>query len=77
VSRRLDDPLPADPTRPFDTRGAVLSAVGLVLLVMGILAADNNAWLMIALMVAGVLVLCGFSNRWARSSAPARSRCCQ
>ena len=60
LSRRLDDPLPADPTRPFDTRGAVLSAVGLVLLVMGILAADNNAWLMIALMVGGGLVLVWF-----------------
>ncbi len=60
LSRRLEDPLPADPTRPFDTRGAVLSAVGLVLLVMGILAADNNAWLMIALMVGGALVLVWF-----------------
>ena len=60
LSRRLEDPLPADPTRPFDTRGAVLSAVGLVLLVMGILAADNNAWLMIALMIGGALVLVWF-----------------
>ncbi len=60
LSRRLVDPLPADPTRPFDVRGAVLSAVGLVLLVMGILAADNNAWLMIALMAAGALVLVWF-----------------
>ena len=31
LSRRIDDPLPADPTRPFDTGGAVLSAAGLVL----------------------------------------------
>ena len=60
LSRHLDDPLPADPTRPFDTRGAVLSAVGLVLLVTGILAADNNTWLMIALMVGGALVLVWF-----------------
>ena len=30
LSRGLNDPLPADPTRPFDTVGAVLSAVGLV-----------------------------------------------
>ena len=35
LSRRVDDPLPADPTRPFDTGGAVLSAVGLVLVVHG------------------------------------------
>ena len=60
LSRHLDDPLPAEPTRPFDVLGAVLSAVGLVLLVMGILAADNNVWLMIALIVAGALVLVWF-----------------
>ncbi|MEV4445715.1 hypothetical protein [Streptomyces mirabilis] len=33
------------PPRSFDIVGAVLSAVGLVLVVMGILAADNNIWL--------------------------------
>ena len=60
LSRRLEDPLPADPTRPFDLLGAALSAIGLVLLVMGILAADNNAWLMIALIAAGALVLVWF-----------------
>ncbi|WP_078912263.1 MFS transporter [Streptomyces sp. NRRL S-646] len=60
LSRRMDDPLPPDPTRPFDTTGAVLSAVGLVLVVMGILAADNNVWLMIALLAAGALVLWWF-----------------
>src|SRR4051812_7891743 len=27
LSRRVEDPLPADPTRPFDASGAVLSAV--------------------------------------------------
>jgi MFS family permease len=60
LSRHLDDPLPADPTRPFDLLGAVLSAVGLVLLVLGILAADNNVWLMIGLIVGGALVLVWF-----------------
>jgi MFS family permease len=60
LSRRIHDPLPADPTRRFDTGGAVLSAVGLVLIVMGILAADDNAWLMLALLVAGALVLVWF-----------------
>src|SRR4051794_4456718 len=60
LSRRIRDPLPADPTQSFDTRGAVLSAIGLVLIVMGILAADNNGWLMIALIVAGALVLVWF-----------------
>src|SRR5215467_2418846 len=29
LSRGLTDPLPADPTRPFDAAGAVLSAVGM------------------------------------------------
>jgi MFS family permease len=60
LSRAIKDPLPADPTRPFDTIGAVLSAVGLVLIVMGILSADDNGWLMIALLTAGALVLAGF-----------------
>ena len=78
LSRRIDDPLPADPTRPFDTRGAVLSAVGLVLVVMGILAADNNLWLMLGLIVAGALVLAVvLPARCAPRSAPARSRCCR
>ena len=45
LSRRLEDPSPADPTRVPDTLGAVLSAVGLVLVVLGILAADDNGWL--------------------------------
>ena len=60
LSRSMKDPLPADPTRSFDTIGAVLSAVGLVLIVMGILAADNNLWLMIALLAVGAVVLAGF-----------------
>jgi len=60
LSRTMKDPLPADPTRSFDTTGAVLSAVGLVLIVMGILAADNNLWLMIALLAVGAIFLAGF-----------------
>jgi MFS family permease len=42
LSRRIKDPLPPDPSRSFDTGGAILSAIGLVLVVMGILAADNS-----------------------------------
>src|SRR6188472_3919554 len=42
LSRAIEDPLPPDPTLHFDILGAVLSAVGLVLVVMGILAADDN-----------------------------------
>ncbi|HEX6875896.1 MAG TPA: MFS transporter [Nocardioidaceae bacterium] len=60
LSRRLNDPLPPDPTKSFDTGGAALSAVGLVLVVLGILAADNNGWLMVTLLVAGALVLLWF-----------------
>ncbi|MET9908736.1 MFS transporter [Streptomyces sp. NPDC006476] len=63
LGRRLEDPLPPDPTRSFDTGGAILSALGLVLVVMGILAADNNVWLMIGLLVLGALVLLCFF-RW-------------
>jgi MFS family permease len=61
LSRRyVKDPLPADPTRPFDTGGAVLSALGLVLVVMGILATDDNLWVMLGLVLAGALVLAWF-----------------
>lgn len=60
MSRDLRDPLPPEPDRPFDVRGAVLSATGLILLVTGILAADDNVWVMVALLVAGALVLAGF-----------------
>ncbi|GAA1638409.1 MFS transporter [Georgenia ruanii] len=67
LSRRsLEDPLPADPTRHFDVRGAILSAVGLILLVMGILAASTNLLLMLALIVAGGLVLVWFFA-WVRA----------
>ena len=60
LSRPLEDPVPPDPARPFDTIGAVLSAVGLVLVVMGVLAADDNVWLMLTLLAVGGLVLAGF-----------------
>ena len=60
LARHVEDPLPPDPTSVFDTGGAVLSALGLILIVMGILAADNNVWLMVSLIVAGALVLLWF-----------------
>jgi MFS family permease len=66
LSRGIQDPLPADPTRQFDIGGAVLSGVGLVLFVMGILAADNNLWLTLGLMTAGALVLAWFFH-WIRA----------
>jgi MFS family permease len=60
LSRKLRDPLPADPTRPFDTVGAVLSAGGLFVVVMGILAADVNIVYTAVLVVIGVLILVAF-----------------
>ena len=60
LSRNIVDPLPADPHRPFDTVGAILSATGLVVLVGGIMAADTNLALMALLIVAGAIILAGF-----------------
>ncbi|MEV0297471.1 MFS transporter [Nocardia sp. NPDC050710] len=60
LGRRITDPLPEDPTASFDLPGAVLSAVGLILIVMGILAADNDFRLMLALLAAGLAVLALF-----------------
>ncbi|KQR52224.1 MFS transporter [Leifsonia sp. Leaf336] len=60
LSRTLTDPVPADPKRPFDIVGAVLSALGLFVLVMGILAADTSVPLMIVLVIVGVAILVGF-----------------
>ena len=60
LSRRIVDPLPADPTRPFDAVGAVLSAVGMFFVVFGILQADNDVVLMLVLLAAGAAFLGGF-----------------
>jgi MFS family permease len=66
LARGIHDPVPADPHRPFDTVGSILSAVGLVVLVGGIMAADQSIVLMAVLIVAGALVLTGFFA-WIRS----------
>src|SRR5512132_4069748 len=55
LSRRLDDPLPADPTRPFDAVGAILSAVGMFFVVFGILQAGTNNALFVAFLVLGIV----------------------
>jgi MFS family permease len=60
LSRRIRDPLPPDPTRPFDIVGAILSATGLVVLVMGILAADKNVAIAVVLLALGSSVIGGF-----------------
>ena len=60
LSRRLDDPLPPDPTRPFDAVGAILSAVGMFFIVFGILQAGDNNTLLIVSLVVGVVLLVAF-----------------
>jgi MFS family permease len=45
LSRSIVDPLEPDPTRPFDLVGAILSALGMVFVVVGILEADTNLFL--------------------------------
>ena len=57
LSRSMTDPLPADSTRPFDVLGTILSAAGLVLVVTGVLAADNDLVLTAVLVVSGALLL--------------------
>ncbi len=60
LSRRLVDPLPPDPTRPFDAVGAILSAVGMFCVVFGILQAGTNNVLFAVFLVLGVALLVGF-----------------
>ena len=60
LSRRMVDPLPPDPTRPFDAVGALLSAVGMFFIVFGILQADNDALLLAVLLAAGAVFLAWF-----------------
>jgi MFS family permease len=61
LSRRLDDPLAPDPTRPFDAIGAILSAVGMFCIVFGILqAGSNNALLAIFLVIGAAFLLAFF-----------------
>ncbi len=62
LSRRgVVDPLPPDPERPFDTVGAVLSAVGLFCLVFAILQiGTHNVLAAILAAVGAVFLLCFF-----------------
>jgi MFS family permease len=66
LARSVEDPVAPDPTRRFDVGGAVLSAVGLIALVMGILALDDVLVLAIGLLLAGVAVLAWFLFRSSR-----------
>jgi predicted MFS family arabinose efflux permease len=60
LSRRIEDPIEADPTRPFDAVGAILSAVGMFCVVFGILQADSNGPLLVALLTVGAAFLLWF-----------------
>ena len=60
LGRGIIDPVPADPDRPFDIVGAILSAAGLVVVVLGILAADRNLVLMAVGLLVGALILASF-----------------
>jgi MFS family permease len=66
LSRRIKDPLPSDPNRPFDIVGAIVSAVGLVVLVSGILAADQSLVSAAILLCIGSLLIGAFFI-WIRS----------
>ena len=60
LALRLKDPLAREPGRPFDIVGAALSALGLVVFVVGILAADDDLLLSFGLMAAGAGVIAFF-----------------
>ncbi len=60
LTTKLTDPAPADPTRPFDGVGAVLSAAGMSFLVIGILQAGNNNTLLAIFVALGAVFLLWF-----------------
>jgi predicted MFS family arabinose efflux permease len=60
LSRRMVDPLPSDPTRPFDSVGAILSGVGMFCVVFGILQAGTNNLLLTVFLVVGAVFLAAF-----------------
>jgi MFS family permease len=60
LSRRVSDPVAPDPERPFDGVGAVLSAVGMFFLVLGILQAGVNNTLLVIFLAIGVGLLAAF-----------------
>ncbi|HEX3318100.1 MAG TPA: MFS transporter [Solirubrobacteraceae bacterium] len=60
LSRRIRDPLPADPARPFDVLGAVLSAAGMLCVVIGILQVGETNALAPLFVAAGAVILFGF-----------------
>ena len=49
----MKDPLPADPARRFDVIGAVLSATGMIFLILGILQFGANTALVVVFLASG------------------------
>jgi MFS family permease len=60
LSRRIVDPLPPDPTRSFDTLGAVLSATAMFFIVFGVLQAGVHNALLFAFLALGAALLLWF-----------------
>ena len=60
LSRKIADPLPADPHRPFDAVGALLSAIGMFCVVFGILQAGSNNALFVTFLAIGAAFLLAF-----------------
>jgi MFS family permease len=60
LSRRMVDPVAPDPARPFDVVGAILSAVGMFFVVLGVLFADSNLVVTVMFLVIGAGFLIGF-----------------
>ena len=60
LGRRIVDPVPPDPTRPFDVVGSILSAVGMFFVVFGILLADNDLVLTAVFLAVGAGFLVSF-----------------
>src|SRR6201992_3920005 len=59
LGRRVVDPVAPDPDRRFDGVGAVLSAVGMFFLVLGILQAGVDNTLLVIFLAIGVALLAG------------------
>ena len=60
LGRRVVDPVAPDPERPFDVVGAILSAVGMFFVVLGILQAGVNNTLLVVFLAIGIACLAGF-----------------
>jgi MFS family permease len=60
LARRVADPIAPDRERPFDAVGAILSAVGMFFLVLGILQAGVNNTLLVVFLAIGIAFLAAF-----------------